>query len=79
MFIEVTPKNIGVNEKWVVNVYSIAVIHPNPEDNSTRIYFVNNCPHLDIKESYEDVKKGLEIVVRQMSKRQVINLERYSK
>lgn len=75
MFIEVTVIGSKTSQKWVINVYSIALVRPNPEGDGTRITFNSNetVRYIDIKESYEVVKKCLENVMRQLSKRTLIN------
>lgn len=75
MFIEVTVIGSKTSQKWVINVYSIALVRPNPEGDGTRISFNSNesVRYLDIKESYEDVKKCLEKAMEQLSKRILLN------
>lgn len=75
MFIEVTVVGGKNSQKWVINVYSIALVRPNPEGDGTRITFNSNesVRYLDIKESYEDVKKCLVEAMRQLSKRILLN------
>lgn len=75
MFIEVTVIGSKTSQKWVINVYSIALVRPNPEGDGTRISFNSNesVRYLDIKESYEDVKTCLEKAMKQMSKRILLN------
>lgn len=75
MFIEVTIVGGKNSQKWVINVYSIAFVRPNPEGDGTRISFRSNesLRYIDIKESYEDVKTCLEKAMQQLSKRILLN------
>ena len=70
MFIEVTEKDF--DERVTINVNAIICIFPLYD--GSRIYLNGDSLHqIEIKESYEDVKRCLVEAMRQLSKRVIIS------